>query len=48
MIEEYRKVTVEDIQRVVKKYMRPINRTVLTVVPDNEAEPVDFAVEGGE
>jgi len=48
IVDEYRKVTPEDVQRVVKKYLRPINRTVLTVVPDNDVNPVDFSAEGGE
>ncbi len=47
-LEEYAEVTAEDVRRVVAKYLSPLNRTVVTVVPDNEAEPVDVSQMGGE
>lgn len=45
-LEQVREVTIEDVQRVVKKYFRPINRTTVIVVPDNEVDPVDFSDAG--
>jgi zinc protease len=32
-IEEYKKVTAEDVQRVARTYFRPENRTVVTMLP---------------
>jgi zinc protease len=37
-------VTAEDVQRVVAKYFRPVNRTTLILVPDSETEPVDVSM----
>ena len=36
VIEDYRAVTVEDIQRVITEYFVPERRTVATVIPDPE------------
>lgn len=40
-------VTAADVQRVVKKYLIPSNRTVATLVPDATAVPPAAAPEGG-
>jgi len=42
-LDQYKQVTVEDVQRVVRKYFRPLNRTTVIVVPDNDVDPVDFS-----
>ncbi len=47
-LKDYAEVTPEDVQRVVATYLSPLNRTVVIVVPDNEAKPVDVSMTGGE
>ncbi len=42
--EATRSVTAEDVQRVVAKYFRAVNRTTLILVPDSETEPVDLSM----
>ncbi|MCB2212248.1 insulinase family protein [bacterium] len=43
--EATKNVTADDVMRVVGKYFRPINRTTVILVPDNEVDPVDFSAE---
>ncbi len=46
-IEMVKQVSAEDVQRAVATYFRPINRTVLILEPDMDAQPVNTAM-GGE
>ena len=43
VVETYESITAEDIQRVMGKYLKADNRTVVTLIPTTDSGEVDNA-----